>query len=123
MTIDGEVERLRPGMSASVDIHVERIKDVLSVPVQAIVEIGDDTWCYVHGRNGIERRVLELGRSNDKFVEVRKGLEAGDQVVLNTMAIIDESRESTQDEPPVSDSEEERESGRSNSRPDVAALN
>ena len=59
--IDEQVDSLQPGMTAVVEIHAARLQDVISVPVQAIVEVGDDTWCYVHGRNGIERRVLELG--------------------------------------------------------------
>jgi HlyD family secretion protein len=40
------------------------------------------------------RRPLKLGRSNDKFVEILDGLAEGDRVVLNPMAIFDESEQS-----------------------------
>jgi hypothetical protein len=93
VTIDGEVSQLKPGMTAVVDIHVDRLKDVLSVPVQAIVQIERDNWCYIKTSSGIERRELTLGRTNDKFVEIRGGLNEGDRVVLNPMAIVDEAED------------------------------
>jgi HlyD family secretion protein len=97
VTIDGEVEGLRPGMTAVVDIRVARLKDVLSVPVQAITQIDDETFCYVESGRDVERRVLKLGRTNDKFVDVKEGLEEGDRVVLNPMSILEEE-EKDQDE-------------------------
>ncbi len=89
--IDEEVQQLKPGMTAVVEIHVDLLEDVLSVPVQAVVQVENDSWCYVESHGKIERRLLTLGRTNDKFVEIRKGLSQGDQVVLNPMAIVDES--------------------------------
>ena len=93
VTIDEKVDRLKPGMSAVVEIHVERIKDVLSVPVQAIVQVGRDSWCYVKAAGGVELRPVTLGKTNDRFIEIREGLQVGDQVVLNTMAIVDNVQE------------------------------
>ncbi len=93
VTIDEDVEQLKPGMSAVVEIHVDRLRDVLSVPVQAVVQIEDETWCYVRSTRSVERRLIRLGRSNDKFVEIRDGLTEGDEVVLNPTAVVDESSE------------------------------
>jgi HlyD family secretion protein len=89
VTIDEEVEQLRPGMTAVVEIHVDRLDDVLSVPVQAIVQVERENSCYVEGPGGVERRPVVLGRTNDKFVEILSGLSEGDRVVLNPMAIVD----------------------------------
>ncbi len=49
VTIDEPVERLKPGMTAVVEIHVDRLNDVVTVPVQAIVQVGKETACYVAG--------------------------------------------------------------------------
>lgn len=94
VTIDEDVEHLKPGMTAVVEIHVDRLKDVLSVPVQAIVQRVGDSWCYVEAAGVVERRILKLGRSNDKFVEISDGLLDDDRVVLNPMAIVDEALQS-----------------------------
>jgi HlyD family secretion protein len=87
VTIDEKVQQLKPGMTAVVDIHIDRLEDVLCVPVQAIVQVEHETWCFVEGPNGVERRPVTLGPSNDKFVQVAEGLEEGERVVLNPMAL------------------------------------
>ena len=103
VTIDEEVSRLKPGMSAVVQIHIDRLKDVLTVPVQAIVQIKNDTWCYVDAERNVERRLIELGGTNDKFVEITEGLEEGDRVVLNPMAIVDEYKDGVSEASPGED--------------------
>jgi RND family efflux transporter MFP subunit len=92
VTIDEEVDQLKPGMTAVVEIHIDRLHDVLSVPVQAIVQIGKENWCYVGVGNDAERRTVKLGKTNDKFVQVVEGLAAADRVVLNPMSIMDETQ-------------------------------
>lgn len=94
VTIDQEVDLLKPGMTAVADIHVDLLKDVITIPVQAIVQIGDESWCYVSAGSNVERRPVEVGQSNDKFVEIKSGLTVGEQIVLNTGAIMDESSDS-----------------------------
>ena len=86
-------------MSAIVEIHVDRLEDVLSVPVQAIVQVGKKNWCYVDAHGSVELREVELGKTNDKFIEIRKGLEEGIRVVLNPSALIKESKDGKQISP------------------------
>ena len=96
-----DVYQLKPGMTAVVEIHVDRASDIVSVPVQAIVQVGKKTWCYVDEANGVTQRHVELGRTDDKFVELVSGVEAGQRVVLNPMAIfsrqLDEENEISPD--------------------------
>ena len=92
-----EVEQLKPGMTAVVNMHVDRVEDVLAVPVQAIIQADRQTWCYVEVPNGVERRDIEIGRSNDKFVHIRSGIEEGERIVLNSMDIYDQEDQETQE--------------------------
>ena len=85
--IPGLVEKLKPGMTAVAEIRIARLQDVVSVPVQAVVQIEDDTWCYVGNDGNVERRPVQLGRNNDKFVEVISGLSSGDRTVLNPLGL------------------------------------
>ncbi len=87
--ITERVDHLKPGMTALCEIHVDLLRDVISVPVQAVVQIRRDNWCYVDNGNGIERRILTLGETNDKFIEIRAGLDEGDRVVLNPTALME----------------------------------
>ena len=96
-TIDGDVEDLRPGMTAVAEIHVEYLRDVIAIPVQAIVQVERETWCYVRRDGVVERTLVELGGTNDKFVEIKNGLVEGDQVILNPMAIVEEEKADADD--------------------------
>ena len=91
--IEGTVGQLKPGMTAVVEIDIDRIPDVLAVPIQAVVQIKQDTWCYVEGDGGVEQRMVELGRTNDKFVHVRDGLAEGERVVLNPEVILEQTQQ------------------------------
>lgn len=91
--IDEDVHRLKPGMTAVVEILVDRLEDVLSVPVQAVVQQGLQTWCYVAGDHGVERRLVELGQTNNMYVEVREGLTAGERIVLNPTTLAEAANE------------------------------
>ncbi|MCY2994610.1 MAG: efflux RND transporter periplasmic adaptor subunit [Planctomycetota bacterium] len=90
VTVPEDVDQLRPGMTAVVEIHVDNLQDVLTVPVQAVVQVEKQCWCYVDVHGTLERLPVQLGRTNDKFVDVQEGLQAGDRVVLNPMAVADE---------------------------------
>ena len=92
ITIDEPVERLKPGMTAVTEIHVDRLEKVLAVPVQAIVQVGKESACYVAEQDGTpQRRVVKLGRTNDKLVQILDGVGPGQRVVLNPMAIAEET--------------------------------
>lgn len=85
---DVDIEGLRPGMSSVVDIHVERVKSVLTVPVTAIAQVGEDNWVYVESDGGVDKRKISLGKTNETFIEIEDGLAEGDRVVVNPMALL-----------------------------------
>jgi len=87
VTIDEQVTNLKPGMTAIAEIHVRTVTDTLTVPVQAVQQVEDETWCYVETGEGIRRRRLDVGVSNSALVEVRGGLHEGERVILNPQAI------------------------------------
>jgi multidrug efflux pump subunit AcrA (membrane-fusion protein) len=92
VTIDESVEGLKPDMSSEVTILVDPPKEpVLAIPMQAVVggaEAGPKRKVYVKTATGTEEREVELGTFNDKMVEIRTGLQDGDEVVLNPKAIL-----------------------------------
>ncbi len=73
--------RLRPGMTARVDIEVEERARALYVPIEAVFERDGRSVVYLAGRRPRPREVV-LGPSNPDFVVVEKGLSRGDRVLL-----------------------------------------
>ena len=94
VAIDEPLEGLRPGMSAEVTILVEDSREpALTLPVQAIIgtpAMGKYRKCFVMINGRPEERDILVGLSNEKMAEVRSGLVAGEQVVLNPQALLSE---------------------------------
>ncbi len=93
VSIDTEVENLKPGMSAEVSILADESSDsVLVIPIQSVVgsiSMGSKRKCFVLDSDGYPKeRDIVVGMSNDKVVEVRSGLEEGEKVVLNPRPLL-----------------------------------
>jgi multidrug efflux pump subunit AcrA (membrane-fusion protein) len=86
------VEGLKPGMSAEVEVIIDRHADVLTIPVAAVVETAQGDFCWVKTADRAKRRALQLGDTNDTFIVVKAGLKEGDEVVLDPMASITEAQ-------------------------------
>jgi HlyD family secretion protein len=105
------VEGLKPGMSAEVEVIIDRHENVLTVPVSAVVETAEGDFCWVPSGGGTERRSLSLGDSNDQYIVVEAGLKEGDEVVLNPLDLIEEAQREAlklpeEEEPPDPDSDD-----------------
>ena len=86
------VEGLKPGMSAEIEVFITEHQDVLTIPVAAVVATEEGDFCWVKTAQGIKRRDVQLGDSNDVFIVVESGLKEGDQVVLNPLAFAEEAQ-------------------------------
>jgi len=74
--------RLRPGMSADVNVRLSERGGALTVPDEAVLAEGDQTFVYKVGPDSSVSRVpVTLGARMSAQVEVRTGLVAGDRVV------------------------------------------
>lgn len=76
-------ERIRSGMTADVDIFSHQAEEVLSVPGRAIARVDNVNFVRVINNDGsIEERAVETGlRGYDGRVEIKSGLDVGDEVI------------------------------------------
>jgi HlyD family secretion protein len=81
--IESKDARLKPGLSATVDIIIDRRDDVVSVPLAAVIARRGAHYVLVSGGGGtLEERKVVLGASNNQRVVVTHGLSGGEQLVL-----------------------------------------
>jgi len=80
--IDGSESKLRPGMTAQVEIAVEERPRALFVPLQAVFEREGRSVCYVVRRGRLQPQDVLTGPSNQDFVVIDRGLREGDRVAL-----------------------------------------
>jgi cobalt-zinc-cadmium efflux system membrane fusion protein len=71
-----------PGSFVTAAITVGAQPVALAVPTSAVQIIGDDKVVFVRTPEGFEKRVVEVGRHDDRSWEVASGLEAGEAVAV-----------------------------------------
>ena len=84
---------LKPGMNVSADVVIERVGEVLTVPVEAVNRGAEKPYVLIAGEgalneNGqvadlskLERREVTLGRNDDSYIEITEGLAEHEMVV------------------------------------------
>jgi len=86
-------EKIRPGMTAAVNIVVSQIEDVLRVPNRAVRLEDGERVVYVLREGMIEQVKVRLGVSSETHSEVIEStLKQGDLIVLNPPAVFDMTR-------------------------------
>ncbi|NMX92645.1 MULTISPECIES: efflux RND transporter periplasmic adaptor subunit [unclassified Pseudomonas] len=70
----------RPGLFVAVQVATDSYPAAVTVPVDAIQTVEDKPSLFVRTAEGFVTRHVELGVSENGFVEVRQGLEAGAEV-------------------------------------------
>ena len=74
---------LKPGLTAEVEILVDRVESAVQIPIQAVVERAGRHFAFVIRDNRVERREIKVGRTNEIAIEVKEGLDENERVALN----------------------------------------
>lgn len=81
---------LSPGMFANLEFAQGTPREVLSIPAEAVIETGARKLVMLAEPGGAFKAIeVETGAEIDGRVEVKKGLNAGDKVVLSGQFLID----------------------------------
>jgi len=80
--IEEKDSRLKPGLTATLDIIIDHQENVVFVPLPAIVSRKGEHHVFVSHGGKIEERKVVLGPSNEQSIIVQKGLRPGEQLVL-----------------------------------------
>ena len=98
-----EGEHIKPDMTAEVTISVDATQEpVVTAPIQAVIggaEMGATREVFVKTPTGYDRREVTLGLYNDKMVEIRKGLQEGDEIVVNPKVLLGDKDKTKTREP------------------------
>ena len=83
ISVKEEDQRLRPGMTAKVEIQCAEVQDVLAVPIYAVFEEGGRWYCYKDVKSSFEKQEVALGAVNNDWAQIVEGLSAGDVVAFS----------------------------------------
>jgi RND family efflux transporter MFP subunit len=75
---------LDPGMYAETTIQLQHKNDALILPVQAVIQNGDQAYVFVvNATNHVERHNVTLGIQTANRVEITRGLQVGENVIAS----------------------------------------
>lgn len=75
-------KNLLPGLTVSCRIIIDKIEDVLYIPLDALRVEGDKNFVYKKSGNGYDKIEIETGQNNTDYVVVTSGLKEGDEIAL-----------------------------------------
>lgn len=79
---EGWQKKVLLGMNGDVKIRLDRVENVLSIPLLATKIRDGKTYVEVSNGETIEDREITTGLENDEYVQVTSGLEESDTVVI-----------------------------------------
>ena len=82
VTLDDRDPRLRPGLTVSLRIAVDRLRDAVTVPADAVFERNGEEIVYLMEGGEPRPRRISVDRRSDDRVVVRSGVSPGDQIAL-----------------------------------------
>ncbi len=87
----------RPGMTASVEVQTKLVKDVISIPIQAVTTRKDTAknennkkveCVFLFGNNMANFTIVKTGIQDDKYIEVLEGITDSDMVIFEPYSLI-----------------------------------
>jgi len=97
LSVPDSGERLKPGMYAKVRIFTEEKEGTVTVPADALVKRGEESFVFVVAPDPAapevfkaRRAVVRTGLLVDNRLEVLEGLKAGERVVVRGQTLLDE---------------------------------
>lgn len=88
VSIPNEEGKWRPGMTVEGSVHVSQKRVPLAVREEAVQRINDSNVVFVKEGDVYEIRAVKLGKSDGTYVEILKGLKAGEQYVSQGSFIV-----------------------------------
>ena len=80
--ITGIHDWLKPGMAAEGRIIIRIIPDIVMIPVQAVFNHKNMTFCCIKSGSNIETRVIQIDDYNNRFAAIKSGVEEGEVILL-----------------------------------------
>lgn len=75
---------LKPGLSAHATLDISEEKGVI-VPITAVMQKDGQSYIFVVKNNMVEKRTVTTGLSNNKEIEILKGLAKGEKVAVSNV--------------------------------------
>ncbi|TEB05467.1 Macrolide export protein MacA [Pelotomaculum schinkii] len=87
---DGEI---KPGMTVKINLVTGTLQNVIAVPVDAVIDKDGQHIVYIVEDSKAKEVYVETGVSNDSQVEITKGLEVGQSIVVEGNRLLSDGQQ------------------------------
>lgn len=91
----------RSGMSATINFLIEKKKNVLLLPANAVKRKGNRSYIFIESNDKIRTKQVKTGLEDGKNIEVDSELSEGDKVIIPTPKILKETIEQSRMRTPM----------------------
>lgn len=89
-TISNKLGKLKPGMIANAEVKIELEGSPFVIPRTAVIDTGKRKVVWIrNSKRKYEARVIQTGFESEGYVEIRKGLKEGAEVVIEGNFLLD----------------------------------
>jgi len=82
VTLDQTPGGLKPGMGAEVRVFIDRLRNVLAVPLAAVYAAGRDSYVFVKEGGDVRPVQVNIGEVNETHAQLTRGIASGQQVLI-----------------------------------------
>jgi HlyD family secretion protein len=82
LTLDHNPPSLKPGMGVHAEVFINKLTNVLAVPIPSIYTTGTDSYVFLRGDKDVRPTKVKLGAVNETHAQIIDGLEEGDRVLV-----------------------------------------
>jgi HlyD family secretion protein len=83
VTLDTTDPRVKVGLTANLAIPLSHVERALSLPLSMVFEDENTSFVYLRSNGTITRKNIKVGINDAEYVEIKSGLNEGDEVSLN----------------------------------------
>jgi len=88
MVLDNQTGEIKPGMAVKVNLYTGTMQNIIALPLDAVTEQDGQHNVYIVENNKAKEVAVVTGVSNDTRVEICKGLEEGDSIIISGNRLI-----------------------------------
>jgi HlyD family secretion protein len=82
LTLDNTPPNLKPGISVKGEVYVDRLSDVVAVPLAALYTEKSSSYVFIRNGEDVRPAAVKVGETNETLAQLVDGLTAGEQVLL-----------------------------------------
>lgn len=75
--------KIRPGMTAKMEVPLTTVKDALSLEIGAVFTEEEETFVFIQKGGELVKHPVKVGINDSKFVEIKEGLDGKEKVSLS----------------------------------------